>query len=43
MSRVDMLVMEDLFNVRSQFGNDFAFSTSNDFSTNETQKFSGKK
>ena len=36
-------LMEDLFNVRSQFGDDFGFSTSNDFSTNETQKFSGKK
>ena len=26
-------VMEDLFNVRSQFGDEFAFSTSNDLST----------
>ena len=34
-------LMEDLFNVRSQFGDDFGFSTSNDFSTNEKQKFSG--
>ena len=35
-------LMEDLFNVRSQFGDDFGFSTSNDFSTNEKKKFTGK-
>ena len=34
-------LMEDLFNVRSQFGNDFAFSTSNDLSKDKKKEFDG--
>ena len=34
-------VMEDLFNVRSQFGDKFAFGTANDTSNMRDQKMSG--
>ena len=30
--------MEDLFNVRSQFGDEFGFDTSNEISTDEKKK-----
>ena len=34
-------VMEDLFNVRSQFGEEFGFDTSNEISKEKKQKMTG--
>ena len=36
-------VMEDLFNVRSQFGDEFGFDTSNEISTEKKKKMTGSK
>ena len=36
-------VMEDLFNVRSQFGDEFGFDTSNEISTEKKKKMTGGK
>ena len=34
-------VMEDLFNVRSQFGDEFGFDTSNEISKDKKKKMTG--